>query len=122
MVFGHFSDVEQCIAHTPQSRVDAHLCGVGYLFEAHVFVVSHDKHFALVFGQGGYQSAYVGVYLAGDDGVFYGTFAQLLAVEDVFLFTVVVRYQILVPLLSVVVDNEVMGNAVTHDENLPAST
>ena len=111
MVFGHFSYVEQCIAHASEGRVDTYLCGVGYLLEAHVFVVSHDKHFALVLGQSSYQSAYVGVYLAGDDGVFYGTFAQLLAVEDVFFFVFTVRYEILVPFLSVVVDNEVVGDA-----------
>ena len=132
VLFGHFAHVEQGIAHAAQGGVDAHLRGIGNLFEAHVLVVSHDEHFALVLGQGGHQPAYVGVYLAGDDGVFDGTFAQLFAVEkDIFnrkelsegtiaqLFAVenilfvilVVRHQILIPFLAVMVDDEVVRDA-----------
>ena len=111
VLFGHFAYVEQGIAHAAQSGVDAHLRGIGNLFEAHVLVISHDEHFALVLGQGGHQPAYVGVYLAGDDGVFDGAFAQLFAVENILFVILVVRHQILIPFLAVMVDDEVVRDA-----------
>ncbi len=97
VIVGHFSDVEQGVAHTAQCRVDAYLRSVGNFFETHVFVIAHDEYLALVVGQRGDEAAYVGMYLACDERVFDSSLAQLFAIENVFFFAVVVRYEVLVP-------------------------
>ena len=111
VIVGHFSDVEQGVAHTTQCRVDAYLRSVGNFFETHVFVIAHNEYFALIVGQRGDEAAYVGMYLACDERIFDSSLAQLFAIENVFFFAVVVRYEVLVPFLPVVIDDEVMRNA-----------
>ena len=77
VVVGHFSDVEQGVAHTTQCRVDAYLRSVGNFFETHVFVIAHNEYLALIVGQRGDEAAYVGMYLACDERIFDSSLAQL---------------------------------------------
>src|SRR5258706_14255413 len=52
IIFDHFlSQVDQCIPHPSEGRVDAHAGAVRNFLEAHLQKVPHDQHLLLFFGQ-----------------------------------------------------------------------
>lgn len=85
VLLGETAQVEDRIAHPSQGCVDAHAGGVGYLLEAHVPVVTHDKHLALAVGQGLDETPDVVMDLGSDHFILDGAGSKFLAVEDIHL-------------------------------------
>ena len=48
VLLSHSAKVEDGIAHTAQTGIDAHIGGLGDFLERHVLVISHVNHFTLV--------------------------------------------------------------------------
>ena len=83
MLFCDSAHVEDGIAHSSQSSVDADLSALGNFLEAHVLVISHEQHLALRFGQCLDESSDVAVDLLSHHGVLNGLFAEFFAVENI---------------------------------------
>ena len=118
MLFGQTAHVQDGVAHASQGSVDAHAGGVGDFFEAHIPVVTHHEHLALAGGQGLDELAHVVVNLSGDEGVLDGHVGQILAVKDVGV-GVIGGLQVLGPDLTVVVNNQVVGDACDPRGEMP---
>ena len=85
MLFSDSAHVEDGIAHSSQSSVDADLSALGNLLKAHVLVIPHEQHLALRFGQGLDESPNVTVDLLCHQRVFDRLFAEFFAVKDIVL-------------------------------------
>ena len=114
--FSQSTHIEYSITHASQSSINAYMGGVGYLFKAHILVVTHKQHLSLRFGQSIYKVSDIAMYLASHHEVFDSVFAKLLAIKNVEI-AVITRLKIFSLLLTEIIYNKVVGNA----KNLPFS-
>ena len=79
-------------------------------FEAHVFVITHDKYFPLAVWKGLDKFANIGFDLVLYNCIFDGSFAQFFAIKDIHVF--IIGDNIIIGFfLSEKIDNEIMGDS-----------
>lgn len=118
---GKAAHVDDGIAHSAEGGVDRHPGCFGNLLERHIAVEAHHENLSLVLGEGLDEAAHVVGDLLVNEHILDSALAQLLAVEKIgTALAGIGRHLVFALLLTIVVNDEIVGDARDPCRKLPA--